>query len=192
MPSVMPSTVSSNRIAVRYVFPRVSVTVSVGPACHARIATAIQLPVVLLEVNASDDEVVVPASLPACWTRVIPAGAGCVVAVAVFEYGPGLPAASIARTRYEKLVDAGSPESVNVVPVPAGAPTCANDEQPAPWHRSIRYPVTATLSVAGVQFRAICPAAGVDAVRAPGAVGACVSPLGVTVKVTPLLGVPFT
>ena len=51
---------------------------------------------------------------------------------------------------------------------------CAKLVQPAPWHRSIRYPVTPTLSLAGSQLRAICVPLGV-ALSVPGAVGGVVS-----------------
>ena len=39
--------------------------------------------------------------------------------------------------------------------VPVGVSTCAKLLQPAPGHRSTRYPVTPTLSVAAVQLRLI-------------------------------------
>jgi len=42
----------------------------------------------LFEVNASEDDVAMPASLLTCCRRLIPAGACIVVADAVFEYGP--------------------------------------------------------------------------------------------------------
>ena len=43
-----------------------SVTVNTCPVLPARITTAIQFPAVLFDGKASDDEVVVPASFPAC------------------------------------------------------------------------------------------------------------------------------
>src|SRR5258706_11203520 len=80
------STVSLNWTALRYALPRVSVTVNVWPDRPARIATPIQLPAILLDRNACDAEVVVPASLPACWIRAIDDGwVESVVAVAPFQ-----------------------------------------------------------------------------------------------------------
>ncbi len=65
--------------------------------------------------------------------------------------------------------------SLYVVPVPGGAAICAKLEQPAPVQRSIRYPATATLSVAAPQLRSIRPLLIADAVNVPGADGATVS-----------------
>ena len=44
-------------------------------------------------------------------------------------------------------------------------------EQPAPWQRSTRYPVTATLSVAAVQERLTCVGLAAVALKLDGAVG---------------------
>ena len=85
---------------MRYTFPRESVTVKTCPDCPARIATPIQFPAVLFDVNANDDEAVVPASLLMCWTSVSPTVvAAVVVALAVDDATLTLPAASFARTR---------------------------------------------------------------------------------------------
>lgn len=53
-------------------FPFESVTVNTCPECPARIETAMKSPAVLFEVNASEEDVVVPASLLACWTKCMP------------------------------------------------------------------------------------------------------------------------
>jgi hypothetical protein len=55
------------------VLPLVSVIVKTCEDFPARIVTAIQFPAVVLEGKASEEEVVEPASLPACWTSLIPA-----------------------------------------------------------------------------------------------------------------------
>jgi len=57
------------------VFPRVSLTVKICPECPARMATAMKFPEVLLALNASDAELVVPASLLVCCTSLIGVGA---------------------------------------------------------------------------------------------------------------------
>src|SRR5580692_13070257 len=58
-------------MALWYVFPLESLTVNVSPEAPALMTTPIQLPMVLLEGNASEEEVVVPPSFPALWTKVI-------------------------------------------------------------------------------------------------------------------------
>src|SRR5258706_8649738 len=93
-------TVSLNWTALRYALPRVSVTVNVWPDPPARIPTPIQLPAILLDGNACDAEVVVPASLPACWIRAIDDGwVESVVAVAPFQALLRFFEGSTARTR---------------------------------------------------------------------------------------------
>ncbi len=59
-----------------------------------------------------------------------------VVALATFEYGPWLLAASVARTRYWYVVPAVSPGSEYVVL--ADVPTWAKFAHAAPWQRSTR------------------------------------------------------
>ncbi len=59
--------------------------------------------------------------------------------------------------------------------MPVGAAIWVKFEQPLPWQRSIRYPVTATLSVDAVQLRSMRPVSTPAALRVAGAVGACVS-----------------
>ena len=54
---------------------------------------------------------------------------------------------------------ARAPVSLKVVPVPVGVAIWAKFEQPAPWQRSMWYPVTPTLSVAALQLRSIAAAA---------------------------------
>ena len=66
------------------------------------------------------------------------------------------------------------PVSVNVVAF-AVVPICANVAQLAPAQRSIRYPVTPTLSVEAVQLNPICELEDAVAARPPGAVGDWVS-----------------
>ncbi len=56
-----------------------------------------------------------------------------------------------------------------------GVAICAKLLQPAPWHRSTRYPVTATLSLDAAQLRSICVLLITAGTGVPGAVGACVS-----------------
>jgi hypothetical protein len=63
---------------------------------------------------------------------------------------------------------------VNVV-APVVVPICANDVQLAPAQRSMRYPVTPTLSVEAVQLSPICELEDAVAANPLGAVGACVS-----------------
>ncbi len=65
--------------------------------------------------------------------------------------------------------------SVKLVPVPEIEPTCAKFEQPLPWQRSIKYPVTAMLSLDPAQETSILPLLIAVALAVAGAVGACVS-----------------
>jgi hypothetical protein len=71
-------------------------------------------------------------------------------------------------------VEAASAVSVKVV-APIVVPIWANEVQLAPLHRSIRYPVTPTLSEDAVQVRPICELDEAVATRLAGAVGAVVS-----------------
>jgi hypothetical protein len=64
---------------------------------------------------------------------------------------------------------------VSVYEVPATDATCVKALQPAPWHRSTRYPVTPTLSVDAVHATLIWLLPLAAAVRFVGAVGGCVS-----------------
>ena len=57
-----------------------------------------------------------------------------------------------------------------------GVAICAKPVQLAPWHRSRRYPVTPTLSVAAVQVSVIWLVEFAVAVNPDGAVGGVVSP----------------
>jgi hypothetical protein len=57
----------------------------------------------------------------------------------------------------------------------------ANEVQLAPVHRSMRYPVTPTLSVEAVQLSPICVLEDAVAVTPPGAVGTWVSAVPVVV-----------
>jgi hypothetical protein len=113
-------------------------------------------------------------------TRLLGAVGACVSAAALvladatFEYPPRFPAASAARTRYEYEVEAVSPLSLNVV-APVVVPTCTNELQLPPLQRSIRYPVTPTLSVDAVQVNPICELDEALAARLLGADGGVVS-----------------
>jgi hypothetical protein len=73
-----------------------------------------------------------------------------------------------------------SPVALNVV-APLVVPTWANELQLAPLQRSIRYPVTPTLSVEAVQLSPICVLEDAVAVTPPGAVGTWVSAVLVVV-----------
>jgi hypothetical protein len=80
-----------------------------------------------------------------------------------------LPAASVARTRYEYEVEAVSPVSLNGVAV--GIAICAKFAQPTPWHRSTRYLlIVPPVSVEAVHPRLICVLEAAVAVRFEGAV----------------------
>jgi hypothetical protein len=81
--------------------------------------------------DASAVEPPCPSSNPNAATGVGAPPPPDVDADAVFEYGPRLVAASVARTRYEYDVDADKPVSLNVV-APDVVPTCAKFEQPDP------------------------------------------------------------
>src|SRR6266481_8839956 len=66
---MLPFSISLYCIALRYALPLESETAKASPGFSARMQTAIQLPDVLLDVKASDAEVVVPASMLLCWTN---------------------------------------------------------------------------------------------------------------------------
>src|SRR5580692_986148 len=101
--------------------------------------------------------------------------APAVVAEARFEYGPLVPKASWARTRYVYLVDAASPRSGNVVVTEV--PTFAKLLQPAPWQRSIRYrAILPPDSAAAPQDRSISALPFAAALNPEGAVGVGVPP----------------
>ena len=101
-------------------------------------------------------------------------GTPCVVAAAIVEYAPRLPAASTARTRNRYGVLSVRSVLLNARAVVV-VPTCAKPVQVVPWHRSTRYPVTPTLSVAAFHDRSIWLVLTVVAVSPPGAAGAVVS-----------------
>ena len=81
-----------------------------------------------------------------------------------------LLAASEARTRYWYVVFDARPASTNEVWVPVAA-IRAKAVQPMPWHRWMTYPVTPTLSVAGLQRTVIAVPLAV-AVTVRGGLGA--------------------
>src|SRR5690348_12027746 len=100
---------------------------------------------------------------------------GRVLTVAIVEYGPRLPTASFARTRYEYDVFGVRPVLLYVVTVAPRETIWAKLEQLTPWHRSTRYPATPTLSVAADQERSTRALLTAVAESGPGAEGGCVS-----------------
>lgn len=138
-----------------------------------RMATAMKLPAVFALLNERVVVVVVPASLPMCWTSAM--GAGGAVTVkrtpllatppgTVTNTGPVIPPVGTGTTMLPALHEVGVAElPLNVtVPVPWLAPKFA--------------PVMVTEEPTG-------PEVGLKAVMLGG---------GVTVKATPLLATPFT
>jgi hypothetical protein len=77
-----------------------------------------------------------------------------------------------------KLYEAEAVSPVTLKLVVALVAICVNALQLAPEQLSIRYPVTATLSVDAAQLSPICVLDEAVACRLPGAVGAVVSPPG--------------
>ena len=81
------------------------------------------------------------------------------------------------------MVEAVSPLLEKFV-APVVVPIWAKDVQLAPEHRSIRYPVTPTLSVEAVHVNPICELDDAVAARFAGAEGGVVSALGEVVADT--------
>ena len=101
-------------------------------------------------------------------------GAAGVVALATFEYPlswPPHPSPGHGSCNWCPR----QPLFAKVVPVAVAI--CVKLVQPAPWHRSIRYPVTATLSVERRPAQIDLRTGGRRSPNAASAIGACVSAL---------------